>query len=264
MADVFISYKREDRAWAEAVSAKLVEAGWSTWWDTSLVAGERFSDVIGRELVSSKAVIVLWSAASLTSNWVKAEAQHAFDTDKIVAARIEDVAPGFPFQSIQTCDLIATQPRFATPAQWAALLQGVRRKIGAEAKPSISVGDALAVARATKAALRAHLIEVARARDLVTYQEVAAATGVPLGEALFDALNAVAVDNRKQGEPVLSALVVGRDGAPGEGFFTRRWIEVSPEAPQTEKLAAWRNECERVWTRWEDWALDEDRAPKAS
>jgi len=113
VADVFISYKREDRAWAEAASAKLVEAGLSTWWDTSLVAGERFSDVIGRELTSAKAIVVLWSAASLTSNWVKAEAQYAFDSDKIIAARIEDVTPGFPFQSIQTCDLIATQPRFA-------------------------------------------------------------------------------------------------------------------------------------------------------
>ena len=136
MADVFISYKREDRAWAEAASARIVEAGWSCWWDTSLVAGERFSDVIGRELVAAKAIVVLWSAASLRSNWVKAEAQYAFDADKIVAARIEDVMPGFPFGAIQTCDLVATQPRFATPAQWAALLEGVRRKAGAATMPS--------------------------------------------------------------------------------------------------------------------------------
>lgn len=260
MADVFISYKREDRAWAEAASAKLVEAGWSTWWDTSLVAGERFSDVIGRELTGAKVVVVLWSSASLTSNWVKAEAQYAFDADKIVAARIEDVTPGFPFQSIQTCDLIATQPRFAAPAQWAALLEGVRRKTGVSAKPAISVADALAVTRAAKAAMRTHLVNVARARDLVTYQELATATGVPIGEALFDALNAVAIDNRKRGEPVLCALVVGKDGAPGDGFFTRRWIEVSPEAPHLEKLAAWRSECERVWSRWEEWSLDADVA----
>ena len=104
------------------------------------------------------------------------------------------------------------------------------------------------------------LIDVARARDLVTYQELAAETGVPIGEALFDALNAVAIDNRKRGEPVLSALVVGKDGAPGDGFFTRRWIEVSPEAPHLEKLAAWRVECERVWAHWEEWSLDADMA----
>jgi len=119
------------------------------------------------------------------------------------------------------------------------------------------------VTRAAKTAMRAHLIDVARARDLVTYQEVAAATGVPIGEALFDALNAVAVDNRKRGEPVLCALVIGEKGAPGDGFFARRWIEISPQASQAEKLAAWRDECERVWTRWEDWSLDEDRAADA-
>lgn len=258
MADVFISYKREDRAWAEAASARIVESGWSCWWDTSLVAGERFSDVIGRELVAAKAVVVLWSAASLASNWVKAEAQYAFDSDKIVAARIEDVTPGFPFQAIQTCDLQATQPRFATPAQWTALLEGVRRKVGGAGRPAVSVADALAVARAARAAMREHLVSVARARDLVTYQELAAATGVPLGEALFDALNAVAVDNRKRDEPVLCALVVGKDGAPGEGFFTRRWIDVPADAPAADKRAAWRAECERVWSHWEEWALDED------
>ena len=79
-----------------------------------------------------------------------------------------------------------------------------------------------------------------------------------VGEALFDALNAVAVDNRKRGEPVLSALVVGRDGAPGDGFFTRRWIEISPDAPAPLKRAAWQAECERVWSHWEEWALDQD------
>lgn len=258
MADVFISYKREDRAWAEAASAKIVEAGWSCWWDTSLVAGERFSDVIGRELVGAKAIVVLFSAASLRSNWVKAEAQYAFDSDKIVAARIEDVMPGFPFQSIQICNLISTQARFATPAQWDALLEGVRRKAGGSTMPAISVADALAVARAAKAGLRRHLIGVAQARDLITYQELSQATGFPLGEALFDALNAVAVDNRKRNEPVLCALVVGKDGAPGDGFFTRRWIEISPDAPAPLKRAAWQAECERVWSHWEEWTLDQD------
>jgi hypothetical protein len=44
MADVFISYKSEDREWAHKIDALIRPAGYTTWWDPSLQTGERYSD----------------------------------------------------------------------------------------------------------------------------------------------------------------------------------------------------------------------------
>lgn len=105
MADVFISYKREDRAWAERVDATLREAGLTTWWDPSLVAGEQFNQAIERELSSAKCVVVIWSEAAHQSSWVHAEAIRAFGKGNLVSARIDDVVLKYPFDLVQTADL---------------------------------------------------------------------------------------------------------------------------------------------------------------
>lgn len=61
MPNLFISCKSEDRSRAEQRSDILVDSGFTTWWDTSVVAGERFADTINDELNKAKAAIVLWS-----------------------------------------------------------------------------------------------------------------------------------------------------------------------------------------------------------
>lgn len=105
MADVFISYKREDRTWAERVDEALRAQGWSTWWDTSLVAGEHFNEAIDRELSAARCVVVIWSERARQSRWVNAEAVSGFDRDILVACRIDDVALSYPFSVVQTADL---------------------------------------------------------------------------------------------------------------------------------------------------------------
>lgn len=105
MADVFISYKREDRAAAERVDKALRARGWSTWWDTSLVAGEHFNEAIDRELAAARCVVVIWSEASRKSRWVNAEAVSGFDRGILVSCRIDDVALSYPFSVVQTADL---------------------------------------------------------------------------------------------------------------------------------------------------------------
>lgn len=42
MADIFISYKSEDRDWAKKIEALISTAGYTTWWDNSLETGERY------------------------------------------------------------------------------------------------------------------------------------------------------------------------------------------------------------------------------
>jgi hypothetical protein len=127
MADVFISYKREDRTWAERVDAALRDAGFTTWWDTSLVAGEHFNEAIDRELNSAQCVVVIWSKRSHQSNWVQAEAVRGFSGNALVACRIDDVVLRYPFGLVQTADL----EREGT----GPLIEGVQRKLDRKAEP---------------------------------------------------------------------------------------------------------------------------------
>ena len=124
MADVFISYKHEDQRHAEVIAAQLHAAGYSTWWDTSLVAGETWNEAIRAELRQARCVVVLWSSLSWASRWVQAEAHAGFERDVLVAARIDDVVLEPPFNIVQTVDV-------GSDDGVAQLVLGVRRKIGA-------------------------------------------------------------------------------------------------------------------------------------
>ena len=46
MADVFISYKREDRQTAERISIALEQLGFDVWWDFELLSGDKYRNVI--------------------------------------------------------------------------------------------------------------------------------------------------------------------------------------------------------------------------
>lgn len=50
MADVFISYAREDRARAKRLAGALEARGLSVWWDREILAGQAFDEVIEAEL----------------------------------------------------------------------------------------------------------------------------------------------------------------------------------------------------------------------
>ena len=105
MADVFISYKREDRDKAEALAKFLARNNYSVWWDTSLQAGESFSDVIEREIDNATKVVVLWSKVAIASYWVRAEAARALQQNKLIAARLEQCDLPLPFTQIHTATL---------------------------------------------------------------------------------------------------------------------------------------------------------------
>ena len=49
MADVFISYAREDRAKAQQLAKVLEEKGWSVWWDPEISPGKTPDEVIAVE-----------------------------------------------------------------------------------------------------------------------------------------------------------------------------------------------------------------------
>jgi formylglycine-generating enzyme required for sulfatase activity len=106
MSDIFISYKREEQAAARKLADALEQEGLSVWWDPKLRVGEHFDDVIEKALIEAKCVIVIWSAISVQSRYVRDEATYALDRDKLVPVAIENVTLPFRFKGVQTLSLL--------------------------------------------------------------------------------------------------------------------------------------------------------------
>lgn len=105
MADIFISYARKDRDVARRFAALLTEHGWTVWWDRQIRIGYTFSTVIERELAVARCVVVIWSADSINSEWVNAEAAEGAERKVLVPIRIDDVRPPLEFRRRQTATL---------------------------------------------------------------------------------------------------------------------------------------------------------------
>jgi hypothetical protein len=105
MADVFVSYAKADRPLASKLVAMLEAEGWKVWWDTSLVIGDDFRNEIMTELGRARAVIVIWTDASIKSDWVRSEAGRAQADRKLIPVKLphltyRDLPP--PFDVLHT------------------------------------------------------------------------------------------------------------------------------------------------------------------
>ena len=105
MADVFVSYAKADRPLASKLVAMLEAEGWKVWWDTSLTIGDDFRNEIITELGRARAVIVIWTDASIKSDWVRSEAGRAQADRKLIPVKLEhlnykDLPP--PFDVLHT------------------------------------------------------------------------------------------------------------------------------------------------------------------
>lgn len=89
MADVFISYAKADRSLALKLAAMLEAEGWKVWWDTSLAVGDDFRNEIMSELGRARAVVVIWTDASIKSDWVRSEAGRAQADRKLIPVKLE-------------------------------------------------------------------------------------------------------------------------------------------------------------------------------
>ena len=104
--DVFVSYARTNRPLAEQLADALQANGLQVWWDRELLAGTEFSAVIEAMLRGAAVVIVLWSADSVRSSFVRDESARALKLDKLLPVRIEDVELPLGFGQLHTLDLL--------------------------------------------------------------------------------------------------------------------------------------------------------------
>ncbi len=132
MADVFISYKRNERAEIEEIAKALKALSIDVWFDARLEAGESFSKEIGRESKAAKAILVCWSPGALASQWVEAEAMVGLEDKKLAACVVGNqtgLVPHTPFNTIHTPDMIgwanmarSNPSEAATHKGWQAIL----------------------------------------------------------------------------------------------------------------------------------------------
>jgi len=61
--------------------------GWTVWWDRTILPGQVFDEVIRAALESARCLVVLWSEASVGSDWVKEEASRAKERGVLVPAQ---------------------------------------------------------------------------------------------------------------------------------------------------------------------------------
>jgi hypothetical protein len=126
MSDIFISYASADRERARLLADALANRGYSVWWDRTIPPGRVFDEVIQEAIQSARCMIVLWSTASVRSNWVKTEASEGAARGMLVPALINEVAPPIEFKRIQSANL-AQWTGDEAHAEYRNLLDSVER-----------------------------------------------------------------------------------------------------------------------------------------
>lgn len=124
MASIFLSYSREDLPSARALALALEEFGHSVWWDRHIKGGAQYSQEIDRALGAAEAVLVLWSAHSIESPWVRDEAEAGRESGRLVPATIDDSRPPLGFRQYQAIDL-AEWNRTRDPSELEDLLEAL-------------------------------------------------------------------------------------------------------------------------------------------
>ncbi|MEZ6023765.1 MAG: toll/interleukin-1 receptor domain-containing protein [Hyphomonadaceae bacterium] len=145
MADIFISYKREDKHLAEDTITRLKEAGYSVWYDERINPQSSWDETIEREIAAAKAVVVLWTQRSVASEWVRTEADYAKEHGKMIPVKLEACSVPLAYRRTQTADLSGWD---GNPADrnWQKVLEWVRGLVSGTGVqpggigPSVSAG----------------------------------------------------------------------------------------------------------------------------
>jgi hypothetical protein len=153
MAEIFISYAKDDRADAGQLAAFLKEQGYSVWWDRELVGGEQFATMIAKALARSKVTIVIWTLSSIESDWVIDEADTARKAKKLIPVRADDLdveQVPLSFRRLQTIQLSdrdglakaiqkCYEAPLVKPSRWTILKMRVVRRVS-EARRRVTLG----------------------------------------------------------------------------------------------------------------------------
>lgn len=137
MADIFLSYSREDEARIKGLVTEFEAQGWTVFWDRRIPAGETWRSYIGAALRDARCIVVAWSASSIESQWVAEEADEGKARKVLVPVLLDQVQAPRGFREIQAADISEWQP--GQPSErFTELIGDLRRLL--EGSPESRVG----------------------------------------------------------------------------------------------------------------------------
>ena len=136
-ADVFISYKAEDRRRIQPLVQALQADGYSVWWDQHIGTGDAWRQTIEQQLDAAKCVIVAWSKHSIgpEGHFVRDEASRAQRRHVYVPILLDPVEPPLGFGESQATSLRGWRGD-RSDARYQTILAAVRRILGDASAPA--------------------------------------------------------------------------------------------------------------------------------
>lgn len=131
-ATLFLSYSHADDAKARRIATLLEEAGYTVWWDALIEGGAAYARSIGSALETADAVIVMWSAHSVESDWVRDEAAQGRDRQCLIPISLDGARPPLGFRQYQVIKFRSWRGRRDSP-QFEALERAISSCSGAPA-----------------------------------------------------------------------------------------------------------------------------------
>src|SRR5258708_25231101 len=129
MSDIFISYARSTADQGQTIAEALRGLGYGVWRDDENPAHRAYVEVIQERLQAAKAVVVVWSAEAVKSEWVQSEADRARGDHKLIQLRVDDAALPMPFDRIQCADMAGWTGDLEAPG-WKKVVASVAELIG--------------------------------------------------------------------------------------------------------------------------------------
>jgi DNA-binding transcriptional MerR regulator len=132
---VFISYAQSTEAGAHKIGEALRALDYGVWRNDDLPANLDSTGVIGKRLKAAKAVVVVWSAEAVKSQWVRAEADLAREAGTLVQLSLDGAVPPQPFDRIQCAHLAGWSGDLDAP-DWRNVVESIAGLLGgADARP---------------------------------------------------------------------------------------------------------------------------------
>lgn len=129
MADIFLSYAREDRPLVGKLVEALEAAGFSVWWDALIESGSEYTRDTDSELRCARAVVVAWSEHSVGSVWVRDEAAVGRDQGKLFPISLDGSDAPLGFRQFQVADF--SKWRGEASHETSELAAALRKRLGA-------------------------------------------------------------------------------------------------------------------------------------